>query len=355
MKKSIFYILPFAALVGCTSNDLVPQDNEEREEIVLSSTFDMATVEVSTNTRTIVDPTYATNNDLKVAFARIDQKATDGTYPAYSTNGANDVLAATRAKGANFQKITFATPQYYLNHADYFKTKLVGWYPADDTDASKNKVTYDAGGVIKFDISDGGVDVMLTNEVEGDKTASANKFGASGKEFTFSHLLTQIKVSAYAVSADAQTAWGKIKSIEVKGLKPTCKVTLPSSTPTFEGTAAAVELQKYSKSTTDGSETSITYPLTLGVASTDASGAVTAKNAVACGYLMFEPTAGSSITLTVDTEKGGQKDITVTLESSAKYEKSKAYEIVLKFTVAKIEPTAKISEWTSVTVPDVEM
>lgn len=346
MKKSIFYILPFAALVGCTSNDLVPQNDGEQEEIVLNSTFDIATVDVNTNTRTIVDPLYATNNDLAVAFARIDQDATTGSYPAaYSTNGTGEPLTATRAKGANFQKITFTTPQYYLNHVTNFKTKLVGWYPAD------SKATYDAGGVVKFDISDGGVDVMLTNEVEGDKTTAANKFGASGKEFTFSHLLTQIKVSAYAVSADAKTAWGKIKSIKVKSLKPTCKVTLPS-TVAFEGTAADVKLQYLSKSTSDGSETAITYPLELGVAVTTPAAA---KNDVACGYLMFEPTSGSSVTLAVETEKGATKDVTVTLASSAKFDKSKAYAVTLKFDVSTIEPTAKISEWTPVPVPDVEM
>lgn len=345
MKKSIFYILPFAALVGCTSNDLVPQNDGELEEIVLNSTFDMATVDVNTNTRTIVDPTYATNNDLKVVFARIDQDATTGNYPAYSTNNTSDTLSAIRAKGANYQKITFRIPQYYLNHVTNFKTKLVGWYPAD------SKATYAAGGVVNFDISGGGVDVMLTNEVEGDKTAAANKFGASGKEFTFSHLLTQIKVSAYAVSADAKTAWGKIKSIKVKDLKPTCKVTLPS-TVAFDGTPADVQLQYLSKSASDGSETAITYPLELGVAVTTPTAA---KNDVACGYLMFEPTSGNSIKLTVETEKGGTKEVTVALGTTEKFDKSKAYAVTLKFDVSTIEPTAKISEWTPVTVPDVEM
>lgn len=163
----------------------------------------------------------------------------------------------------------FDVPQYYLVRETNNGTKLVGWYPQAEA----------AGGVVAWTI-DGVSDVMLTDELEGNKNADA-RFGTAGKIFEFAHCLTQLKVWAYAVDEAAKNVWGTIPEggIVLKSQFPTCKVELPA-TVTFEGIPADLALPA-KKAADDGA---IGYPLALPVAAS-----FDEADAAACGYALVAP------------------------------------------------------------------
>lgn len=163
--------------------------------------------------------------------------------------------------------IVFDVPQYYLVRETDNGTKLVGWYPQAEA----------AGGVVAWTI-DGVSDVMLTDELEGNKNADA-RFGTAGKIFEFAHCLTQLKVWAYAVDEAAKNVWGMIPEggIVLKSQFPTCKVELPA-TVTFEGIPADLALPA-KKAADDGA---IGYPLALPVAAS-----FDEADAAACGYALW--------------------------------------------------------------------
>ncbi|WP_455592285.1 fimbrillin family protein [Bacteroides sp.] len=308
--KSFFPCL--LLLASCSQESVLPEGGSL--EIKLSG--GIGSLEASASTRGVVNGDYAAA--LSVSFARVDQNE-DGTYPAY--NSVFAPLSATRAGGSGQTNIGFTKAQFYQTRAENNNTKLIGWYP-QVTDGSSY-----ADGVVTFDISKGNVDVMLTQELTGNKTA---KFGDAGKQFTFNHLLTQVTVKAFGDAA-AATNWGKITSIKVKGQKPTCKVTLPDRSPAFEGAAANVLLKN-----ADMDMAALAIP----------NGT---SNAATCGYALFPPTADKNLTLEVTTERGGVRDITVALPSGADpqyFAAGTAYTVTLEFSSTEIEPSAKIGAWT---------
>ena len=199
----------------------------------------------------------------------------------------------------------FDVPQYYLVRETNNGTKLVGWYPQAEA----------AGGVVAWTI-DGVSDVMLTDELEGNKNADA-RFGTAGKIFEFAHCLTQLKVWAYAVDEAAKNVWGTIPEggIVLKSQFPTCKVELPA-TVTFEGIPADLALPAKKEA-----------------------------DAAACGYALVAPIAvGGTLTLSVATSEGGTRDVPLTLPAAG-FGAGKAYDVVLKFTSTQITPQATISPW----------
>ncbi|MDE5708468.1 MAG: fimbrillin family protein [Alistipes sp.] len=316
-------------------------------------------VSKSLSSRAVIDSSYG--SDLDVAFARIDQD-TDGNYPAdysavtalsakWKVNATSNKLPAADADASD---IVFDTKQYYLSRVSNNSSKLVGWYP-------DNAV---AAGEISFTI-DGETDIMLTEELEGDKK---EVFGinasdaAKNKIFHFKHQLALLKVLAYATDTDAAGVWGKIKSITLKDQKPTCKITLPA-TVAFEGEVADLDLVK--KQVADDAD--ITYDLELGIAdapddSTDPDAGETEtpdagdgedatepaepkNNEVECGYAMVAPIAADgSLTLVVETEKGGSREVPVSVPTTG-FQEGYTYDITLKFTAVTIEPKATITDW----------
>lgn len=388
----------FAAAVlgaGCTSSSteerVSPIGPDGQVEIVLSAGVPLsiatdAPVQASlpSETRAIIN---AVHSALPLSILRLDAKDATPTYPDYKdgTLLKAELAAATVADvdktsttGITFKKDDGTTTQRqnYLTNGN--KTKLVAWYPQVD---DKNVTFGSTDGSVSFKV-DGASDIMLSDEKAGSKT-NGDRFGANTdangdpdtaadklKVLTFSHLLTQIKVSIYAVDADAQTAWGKITDIKLKdqGGK-TCKITLPGTAAnsiafTAPSTLEPMTLVKKQvdsdlqiEGDTAGSEYSTTNGLTIPTATTDAtSGAVTAKNEIPCGYAMFEPllpaTDGSTtkLTLLVSTEKATDWPVELSLPTNSSgamgFLKSVAYTIVLKFSAKEITPSGQITDWT---------
>lgn len=315
-------------LASCSQDStetVVPQPEDNLVELNL--TGGIATSVTTDATRAVVNTAYFTANDLDVLLARIDQNNTTGNYPADYSGAA--ALPAKRIKGTGNTAITLTTPEYYLPGDANNKTKLIGWYPAGAL----------AGGKVTFAL-DGMTDVMLTNEVEGDKSV-AGQFGVAGKEFNFKHLLSQVKVQAYAINDDVAGKWGAITSIQLKGQSTQCIVTLPVQTPGWGATKQPLTLKALANDGAVGN-----------VALTDK----TTDSPAECGYTLFPPTTGSTLTLTVTTEKGGARDVPVDLGASKTFAAGVAHTIKLKFTADDIQPKAGITDWTDYgTITDVPL
>lgn len=325
MKQFKFFFPCLLLLASCTQDAAL----QEKEAVEIRLSAGIGNLEASGATRGVINEDYA--KPLDVSFARIDQ-LTGGSWPAYTTVA--NPLAATRVGGAGQQGITFTTQQFYQNSEADNGTKLIGWYP--------NTGTY-TNGAVAFDISKGTVDVMLTPEVTGNK-AETEQFGTAGHTFTFNHLLTQITVQAYASVDGTAAMWGNVTSVKVKGQPTTCTVTLPKQTPTAWGTTADLLLKN---PTTD---------LDMAVADLNNS---SQTSPVTLGYAMFQPTTANTLTLEVITEKGGTRDVTVTLPgttNSNNFAAGTAYTVTLNFKSTEVVPTASISAWkTGAPIPTVDL
>lgn len=263
--------------------------------------------------KAVIGSDYA--GTLQVAFARLDQQQ-DGSWPAYSA--ATAPLNATLAAGSGERAITFSTAQYYLSRNTNNDTRLVGWYPQGSWSA----------GSVSFSI-DGKTDIMLTQELTGNKTAGS-RFGQSGKVFEFKHQLTRLNITAYADGDAAAALWDAVTGIVLKSQTTSCSVALPA-TVSFGNESADLTLP--AKTVAD--DTQIAYPLSL---------LAGADNAAECGYAMIRPVdAGSSVTLAVTTSVGGTYEVPVALEGG--FKAGYAYDVPLKFTATGIEPTATIGAW----------
>lgn len=341
MKKSIFYFLPMIALAGCTSSDLTGDQREPvivgDQEIVLSSGVGEQPV---ADSRAVINTTLPTAG-LDVAIIRLDETGDPKDFPGWNMVGTANVLSAH--VDATTGQVAFndgatppvAKPQYYLANGN--KTRLQGFYPKDGTVAS---------GVITWTI-DGANDIMVSNYADGDKTA---KFG-NAKTLTFEHLLTQIIVKAYGTSQGALDNWGNIKKISIKDQNLTCRYTLSNGAVGngfFSGKTGTSHLPIIMKKTDD---TSLSPDYAA-----DGSGLAfdydnNKTKATVCGYAMFQPAAAGTVTLIIETAKGGTIEKPITQE----LEKGYAYNVILKFTTTDIVPEVAISAWKTGTDIEIEM
>ena len=358
VRNAVLLTMGFSAVVlaGCSkaSLDIPAPSVGEGVEITLGAEF-TAPGAVSTKTgsvlsRAVIDKDYA--GPLYVSFARLDQDETSGNYPANYANVDSAFLASWQGSLVSDDDkatvIKFCDPKFYLSRETNNKTKLVGWYPA-----YKTQTALGAGGVVAITI-DGATDIMLTEELEADKTLRFGNFKGVGDSdnriFHFSHKLTQLRFFAYGVDNAAPGVWGKIKSIKLKDQLPTCEITLPASV-RYSGTAANLPLVQKKASDdsainygADGLAFSFDTSVTVGSATEQAD---REKSATEYGYAMVAPVAkASGLTLVIATEKGGEREVAVTLPTDG-FKAGYAYNIYLRFSAITIEPKATISEWLS--------
>lgn len=298
---------------------------------------------------------------VALAFARVDATAagsgTSAAYPAWSTGKyLNATLASNTGDATPAEKdITFATPQFYLANGYY--TRLVGWAPSVAADSEGNTfagtASTFASGTVACPI-DGETDIMLSQVLEGNKEA-ANRFSAADP-FVFGHLLTQIKVSAYAADEAGKTQWGQITGIKVKGeADKECRIVLPGTdagaiTYSLQSGKTGGDLSLIFKKAADDS--AISTPLTLYY---NGESGAPADYKQECGYAMFAPIAAASgkatVTLLVSTTGGPDGhavtdcEVPVTVTSADGFKAGTAYGITLKFSAQEIELSGTITEW----------
>ncbi len=332
--------------VGCSSSatdePLAPVDPDDAPvEIVLNGGISLPAADgiacaalasdvSAPATRAVVN---AEHDELPISILRRDQSGTPLAYPDYKDGELLKAELGASSSSTDFVSgITFDDTQYYLPDAAK-KTKLIGWHPQNTPDSETDKKVQfsTTDGVVLFKI-DGASDIMLSNEVEGDKN---DKFTAdAAKQLKFEHLLTQVQIKAYAADQAAKDKWGKIKSIKLQGEGgKTCKVTLAEnngSSESFAAPATAADLPLAQETAGE---------VELGVGS---------SNAAACGYAMFQPTAAGAatpLTLLVETTNGGTQTVKITSDKVASFDKGKAYKLTLKITITGADPNGQITDW----------
>lgn len=325
-------VLPLL-LVGCSADDANSVVGDPTA-IRLNGGIAVSALAPDTRGAGMVNGKDTWTTDLSVNFARADADEDANYTTGYLTGALNATLAKAPSNGNH--AVTFTPTAYYQ---PVNKTKLIGWHPATGGtfDATAHTVTYSTA-------LDGSTDLMATDLYEGSKSSNIGTV-------TFRHLLTQISVKVYSADANTAAVWGGIKSVKIAGKSQTCVVTLPAATASITGgtekaTAAfsgtdALNLVKKSPT----GNTDITYsdvaPLALGVGS---------SNAALAGYAMFAPVVSGSITLTIDTEKGGEQTATVNAPAGG-FAAGTSYIVTLKFGGTDVEPAVTITDWVLGTDP----
>lgn len=202
-------------LSSCSNNE-DPANTPGMDEIQLNAGIGVQTRALPGEG--VISPNY--EQDLKVAFARIDQNATSWT---------GTDLKAVRIGGSGKTPIAFELTQSYDVANPNNKTTLIGYYPRpENTPASTGTDPFNALYTI-----DGITDIMATPPVSGSKSGPINNC-------TFGHLLAQLQFR-YVGSSDAQTKWQnisvKVKNVPLdlqlrinKGIDPALTVATPGTT-----------------------------------------------------------------------------------------------------------------------------
>lgn len=219
--------------------------------------------------------------------------------------------------------ITLSPVQFY-NADENIKTYIKGWYPA--AKSANGKVTFsaaedaDKGYVYAGDGTD---DVLLANEVSGDKN---NEIGDA---LVFDHVTTQLVFKVK--KGEGLAAGTKIKTIKLKGGKIPSEIDLSSGTVTFtaptEDDGKLDTKVEVAEITTEATQAGVA----LMVEETSDNDALT---------LFIETTIdGTTVAATYDNVK-------IKPSTGTGFKKGTAYSIEMTFKQAGISLEANITPWT---------
>lgn len=288
-----------AAMTACTS------ESDEIDEIE-------AKVPIELNAGVLEITSKAVVNQGDQFDAQVMASETSKTYttPFWTEAGAGNISVASDGK------VTFDPIQYYPTNGNTIY--MIGYSPRATT--SNGKVAYTIQG---------DNDIMVSNEISGSRTSK----DPTGKELSFTHLLTQLQIKVVAANADAIAAWGGIKSIEVVDASTSVELDL--------GTGKLIE----AGSPTVGN-VPVDYTFTPALVLPNLTATPTPEQAKSAGSVMVLP-RDTKYQLLIKTENN-QTGITID-PSVVKTEASKAYEITLTFKSANVDVTASAGKWESVT------
>lgn len=233
------------------------------------------------------------------------------------------------ARVATDGAVTFADKHYYP--ANGGRVYLVGVHPhAAPTDGS---VTYTL---------DGNTDVMYAAPLYGSKWDS-NRFAGNtqsgyDKPFVFTHLLTQLQVTAKKAAAGGLPF--HITGITVKGINSTLSVALAEGTPAFSN-PADVEIPGEAIS----SNTEITGETTP----------------VSIANLLLPPSEAGTFTFDIETSAGTFRDVEVSLDNKDSDEGSKgfqagyAHQVILTIHDSELGVIVSIAQWQPATGGDIDL
>lgn len=213
--------------------------------------------------------------------------------------------------------ITLSPVQYY-NADGNTKTFIRGWYP---------QVASSNGTVTFTNTDDGTVDVLLSNEVSGDKNAEV------GQALVFDHVTAQLIFKV--VKGEGLAAGTRIKTIKVKNAAVPASITLGNVTDGADATVVNY---------TDKSELDVPNITVAEIGQT----AETAGDP-----LMVKPVDNNTtVTLYIETVKEDGTTTAATYDdvalttSDGKLTRGSAYTVTLTFKQAGISLEANITPWT---------
>ena len=327
MRKTVLHILLWTLPLLPACQRVSPdagQDPKSRVRIC-SSVMEQAPTRAP---YTLTTPTDA--NPLSVAvwassnshiYQDLGQSGSEGTV-------AKHVNATFLANSATLDGVIYPNTSD-AEHPVY----LSGFHPTGWTSSS-------VAGTDALFMFNGSQDVMYASEVSGYYGIILNPI------FTFSHLLTWLRINIQAESADAVTAWGKLTAITLtkqnKGAdNPRNRVTIDLTTDTKTFSSSVSSLSLYSTGTdTVFPASAYTLPLS--------------RTEIA--YVLCAPVAASNeidtneYTFTLSTEKRSDIVVPVDLKSAvdsyfAGDTAGKQFTVTLTFTLNSIAVATQITDW----------
>lgn len=287
MKKIFLSMLAAAALAGCAKDEQAPV------------TPDLVPIDLNAGVKVVSRAAVSKGDNMTFSIAGWETK----TAVDYSTANTWATTASVTAD-PTASAITWTAPQYYNADKD-MNTYILAWYPQATVTA----------GVATFTNTAADQDVMLANEVSGSKSAPVTA------AIAFDHMTTQL---SFEIVADASLEAGtKVKSIKIKD------AVIPTG---FDFTKTGDARVTYAAAAI------LTVP---GITETE----ITSTAAAVGDQVMIQPIATKTLTLEVETDKGGAMEVTVT-SADASFLKGRAYTITLTFKQKSIEPKASVAEWT---------
>lgn len=291
MKKLMISMLAMAAMVSCTSEDILPSD-DDNQPVEIKATAGIS--EITTKSTGVIQ-----NGDVvtEIGFIRNDGEGT----PTWSTATLTGFAATIAADGV----MTFTPAQYYDSNAK-INTYLIGYHPNTGT-RTNNEVVYTITGQ---------EDIMCTALLKGDKTTNKTTALTS----IFDHLLTQLSFKIKADDQAAIDAWGNVTSIELINQQTTATLTLDTKTLVFSGDA--------------------TNSISIGSTSTAFDSTPTTE--VAFGQAIMVQPGQSKYTVKVKTANNTEGiDVDLTVDAAV----STSYVVTLTFKGTTIGATATIGTW----------
>ncbi len=195
---------PLLFFGSCTENDLVvsAEGGEENQVAIVPNAVASANDAGEGTTTTPTGPIDGLQEGMVFGFERGDYNERYSSYD-YATSLTGTCFKTETNDGYN---IILDPRQFYL--ADGRTTRMRGWYPATGSWS-----TYRGERTVEWEDFDGTQDIMVSNELEGNKT----NIGINGhaKLFTFKHKLTQLQLYVCAENKNVKERLGVVTGISV--------------------------------------------------------------------------------------------------------------------------------------------
>ena len=321
---------PLLFFGSCTENDLVvsAEGGEENQVAIVPNAVASANDAGEGATTTPTGPIDGLQEGMVFGFERGDYSADDDVYIYDEDLNVSLTGTCFKTETNDGYNINLNPRQFYA--ADGTNTRMRGWYPA--TGSWDN---YRGERYITWEDFNGTQDIMVSNELEGNKT----DIGINGyaKLFTFKHKLTQLQLYVCAENENVKERLGVVTGISVLEQPTVLGYTLGE-----EGDA--LDAENKGALTNDGSSrdnADYTVPLANGATSItpgiyDENDAENNYGAVYAGNIMLLPgedDGQEAVLFSVATEKRTGDDAltnenTQVLDITA-FEAGSAYKVIL--------------------------
>ena len=317
---------PLLFFGSCTENDLVvsAEGGEENQVAIVPNAVVSANDAGEGATTTPTGPIDGLQEGMVFGFERGDYNERYSSYD-YATSLTGTCFKTETNDGYN---IILDPRQFYL--ADGKTTRMRGWYPSTGVwDITRQGERY-----ITWKDFDGTQDIMVSNELEGNKT----DIGINGhaKLFTFKHKLTQLQLYVCAENENVKERLGVVTGISVLEQPTVLGYTLGE-----EGDALDEENEGILTVERSSDNADYTVPLSEGVTSItpgiyDEDNADRNYGAVYAGSIMLLPGENDgqdAVLFSVTTEKRTGEDALTNENTQALditgFEAGKAYKVIL--------------------------
>lgn len=355
---------PLLFFGSCTENDLVvsAEGGEEKQVAIVPNAVASANDAGDETVTTPLGPINGLQEGMVFGFERGDYNAEDDVFIYDEDLNASLTGTCFKTETNDGYNINLSPRQFYA--ADGTNTRMRGWYPATGSwDGGSNRDDYTR--TILWENVDGTQDIMVSNELEGNKT----NVGINGhaKLFTFKHKLTQLQLYVCAENENVKERLGEVTDIKV--LKQPTELQYTSGKDGDELDSANEGLLENTGSSSDNAD----YTVLLSGGATSITPGIYEDNAdsnygaVYAGSIMLLPgedDGQDAVLFSVTTEKRTGEDALTNENTQALditgFEAGNAYKVILLLQTNDIYlvPQPEPTEWRTIadeTADDVDL